>query len=547
MEVDRRNFFWLLPTMLSEAQKARFVAIDIEMSGIAFTQDRGGVRRSFQDSYTKIKEAAEEFQLLQIGFTFFHCDEKLSGYRTRTFNCHVSPLFPIAYFPNYLTRQLDRKFSVSARSYSFLRQHNFDFSHALDNGVYYLNREEQRAAKNICISTTNKQHIDPLTLDENYQNFYKHTRAAIEKFINLHPQPSGTPTIIKNPNGGDLTKLQTRLIHQLVRDEYPLCSAEVVNTGSLTGCVSINLIERAEKPEWELENLEAAQKLSGLQILLEALAGGSFAERVNRKWVYHDNPGTGPIKELNKQFDFYQCEASLKESRPILIGHNIFQDLAFIYQTFFEPLPPGFGDFLTKVHGLFPRIADTKFMYQSNNHITIRNQSLEGLHNYYAKIQHPIIVSWREPGSSGAAAHNAGFDSEMTAILFLKQTRALLTAEGRMNNAPNGQIAKSEGEKKVISLLDVEEPEMLEALRGWNALFEDETDSKEPVVTEKKVPAHKGDLSMVPRERHPSGDLNIIPAWTDPFWRTYGNRTSIAGVGHVTFTRPLLYGGCVED
>lgn len=62
--------------MLHDAQSARFVAIDVEMSGISCAGGRVSSNISVQDSYTRVKKAAEEFQVLQIGFTFFHYEEK---------------------------------------------------------------------------------------------------------------------------------------------------------------------------------------------------------------------------------------------------------------------------------------------------------------------------------------------------------------------------------------------------------------------------------------------------------------------------------------
>lgn len=59
--------------MLQEAETAQFVAIDIEMSGIASGY---GHLTPIPDAYNKVKEAAEEYQVLQIGFTFIHYIEK---------------------------------------------------------------------------------------------------------------------------------------------------------------------------------------------------------------------------------------------------------------------------------------------------------------------------------------------------------------------------------------------------------------------------------------------------------------------------------------
>lgn len=73
MEVNRGNFFWMLPRILDEAQNAQFVAIDIEMSGIASGY---GHLTPVPEAYFKIKEASENYQILQIGLTFIRFTEK---------------------------------------------------------------------------------------------------------------------------------------------------------------------------------------------------------------------------------------------------------------------------------------------------------------------------------------------------------------------------------------------------------------------------------------------------------------------------------------
>lgn len=76
MEVNKNNFFWALPGILEDIQKSRFVAIDVEMSGISSTLGHASQKESMQDAYTKAKDAAENFQVLQIGFTFGRFDER---------------------------------------------------------------------------------------------------------------------------------------------------------------------------------------------------------------------------------------------------------------------------------------------------------------------------------------------------------------------------------------------------------------------------------------------------------------------------------------
>ncbi|KAI1374668.1 CAF1-domain-containing protein [Hypoxylon crocopeplum] len=599
MDIDSSNLFWMLPTMLDAAQKARFVAIDVEMTGISSTQSRTSYRIPVQDAYTKVKEAVEEFQVLQVGFTFIHYEENRSEYITHTFNCHVSPLLPKGSFPDSLSRYLDRKFTVSARSYNFLRQHGFDFSRALDNGVFYLSREEQRRAEEFCLSAGfEDEHIDPLTLDAESQCFYQHAIKQVETFVAAHFQPHKI-IFIGNPYGDKLNGLQVRLIHQIIREEYPTCVARKISSGIQSGRMSISPIKQATEIEAQSRqraNMTEVKRLVGLQIIFEALAGGSFAAGIKQDWVSFSTgipKGARSMNQFNKTFDFQQCEANLKKNRPILVGHNLFHDLSFIYHTFFEPLPSKVDDFLTRINTLFPRIVDTKYMHRRGRHMMDPDRTLQELQNLYARQKVPMYRCMPPPHiNTTAGPHNAGFDSRATAILFIKQTYALSAAKKHLVAvkeecyAPNSRANGAEKTTALrnyssttpytgtnpLNLLDDGSDEMLGALKRWGVLFADEfvkmkpvkmkpasssfpfsfsypssttiaaaatADEKilplEPKQGKKETSVQNGSVAEVPGETHSPRELHIIPPWTDDFWRAYGNKTALHGVGYVVF------------
>ncbi|KAI2626629.1 CAF1-domain-containing protein [Hypoxylon sp. NC1633] len=603
MEVNRGNFFPMLPRMLEAAQNARFVAVDVEMSGISSNPSRDSSKDAIQESYTRIKEASEKFQALQIGFTFFQYKDSMSDYQGRTFNCDVSPLLPRSSLADGLSRHLDRTFSISARSYGFLRQHKFDFTEALDNGIHYLSREEQKRAEQFCVARDSEsQHIDPLTLDSESQRFYNYVRNQIETFVAPFYQPAqgspeegssdasgsqSTEVIIKNPFGEKLNGLQIRLVHQIVQEEYPMCIAKRISGGLMAGRMSITLAVKDAKVEGESryqKNMEEINRLSGLQILFEALSGGSFASKINRDWgsLQTTTPKNDKAAvELYKIFDFQQCETNLKKSRPILVGHNLFQDLAFIYRTFFEPLPPQVDDFLIGIHALFPRIVDTKFMYSRGRHMMEPDRTLQELCASYAGMQDPgpklRNMSYR--GLSQSRPHSGGYDSAMTARLFLMQTNAMFTAKKHQEKikvayyAPEkpgiiidgttgkafqtiSRAARSQEASKP-SLLDEEESETVDALQKWDVLGADLPVSGcatptpdagsgspppspvqvSPTVLELQDEPSVPPVVMVrmPAETCQARELHIIPSWTDDFWRVYGDKSSMQGAGYVSF------------
>lgn len=77
MDVTRHTFHGLLPSLIAAIADAHFVAIDLELSGIPGQQinkprtatPRSDGKPSLQERYAEIKEAAEKYQVLQLGIT----------------------------------------------------------------------------------------------------------------------------------------------------------------------------------------------------------------------------------------------------------------------------------------------------------------------------------------------------------------------------------------------------------------------------------------------------------------------------------------------
>ena len=83
MNVNYKNFMGNLGLMLRALSHAHFVSIDLELSGIqskTFSKEKppsSGSRsnkQTLQERYIEVKEAAEKFQVLQVGFTFVRED-----------------------------------------------------------------------------------------------------------------------------------------------------------------------------------------------------------------------------------------------------------------------------------------------------------------------------------------------------------------------------------------------------------------------------------------------------------------------------------------
>lgn len=112
----------------------------------------------------------------------------------------------------------------------------------------------------------------------------------------------------------------------------------------------------------------------------------------------------------------------LQTSRPVLIGHNVVYDLAFIHSMFIGALPESLGEFRARIHDLFPRILDTKLLLSQTVDPDVVDPSLQDLY-LELQVQAYPFVKTAAPGwgftrySSGigankGSAHNAGFDSK---------------------------------------------------------------------------------------------------------------------------------------
>jgi len=121
---------------------------------------------------------------------------------------------------------------------------------------------------------------------------------------------------------------------------------------------------------------------------------------------------------------------TLRRKQHVLVGHNLFMDLAFIHKTFVGPLPLNVGHFQESIHRLFPIVIDTKYLATHNTDAMSSHSksSLKELLAPFKKEQVPLIVLHEEHtgyGGDYGKEHEAGFDSWMTAELFIKLSAKL--------------------------------------------------------------------------------------------------------------------------
>ncbi len=182
--------------------------------------------------------------------------------------------------------------------------------------------------------------------------------------------------------------------------------------------------EPKEEQLWQKtlkERSEAVKKQTGFRYVIEALVGGDFAREVAGPCVssLEYSPSSQDAGMLRQELDGY--EKKLKQRRPILVGHNQFTDLCFVYNAFFRPLPATLDGFKQEVNGLFPRIADTKFMATRGGNDMHPDENLQELY-LSVKDEYAPPLRWASQsfgyltmGGVRGKAHDAGYDSKSIA------------------------------------------------------------------------------------------------------------------------------------
>lgn len=88
MDISNRQFPSELVKILQLIADSHFVALDLEFSGISSRRARGGRSRlSLQQVYEEVKEAAKQYQVLQVGLTVVEEDIQKGTYYCISHRC----------------------------------------------------------------------------------------------------------------------------------------------------------------------------------------------------------------------------------------------------------------------------------------------------------------------------------------------------------------------------------------------------------------------------------------------------------------------------
>ncbi|XP_070530991.1 poly(A)-specific ribonuclease PARN isoform X2 [Cardiocondyla obscurior] len=128
--------------------------------------------------------------------------------------------------------------------------------------------------------------------------------------------------------------------------------------------------------------------------------------------------------ELKQAVGLSNLLKKIVESGKIIVGHNMLLDLCHIVHQFFTPLPSDYAEFKTLLHGLFPRLLDTKVLCQSQQFKEfVSSSNLNLLFDIVKKPPFSIpeveSVEGRSYSVSTDKLHEAGYDAYITGLCFI--------------------------------------------------------------------------------------------------------------------------------
>ncbi|KAF3906251.1 hypothetical protein ABW20_dc0102348 [Dactylellina cionopaga] len=313
----------------------------------------------------------------------------------------------------------------------FHHKHGFDFNRLYGQGACYLSHSEEAYLREL-----RRLHEEDLGhdiyIDEAEEPMIKATRDAIDKWDLERKGDTGAFLNI-TPKQQDqvFNAYQRRLLHQLLRNEYPqLVGQSYDKHFQVQPKIKEREADKAKVREEIFENTLKEQR--GVRLLVDK------------------------IMELKKPF----------------VGHNCFGDLCYLYRMFIGELPATLDDFRRLLRNEFGMIVDTKFLALNMDH-KLYGEMSSGLQELTSKIGSQGLPKIDlHIGScnydSQTQDHEAGYDAWNTG-------RALVKMAVRMYVAGSDTPAMP---AEITSEIDLRRKEIEEALAvrpprpGWVKMVE---------------------------------------------------------------------------
>jgi CAF1 family ribonuclease len=318
----------------------------------------------------------------------------------------------------------------------FLLRNGFHFDRPYTYGVPYLSRKDEVDINAAWIAVDKqKAALADMQIKVEDAVLVNHVRASVEKWQKQPPLTRESYLNIPDTSDGGvhyaaasqiLNRYQIRLVHQIVRNEYP-----ALKTTGKGHFIQITPFDDARDMNEKLQQARYRERdiLRAIEFrwLIEAISGGDITRMPSEYFINALSSGVRPTDDddeaLRKFTDDLQQQ--LNSRRRILVGHNCFMDLIYLYRCFIGELPSRLEDFQELIREMFPAVVDTKYIasfgesWQSTSLQEVEeNLPTEGV----PRVEVPAEF---DRYAIGQSLHEAGYDSLLTAKIAIKLSAKL--------------------------------------------------------------------------------------------------------------------------
>ena len=268
-------------------------------------------------------------------------------------------------------------------------------------------------------------------------NWQAQSKGQAAEFLNIPVEVSDFPQT--------LNRYQVRLVHQIVRNEY--ANLKTQGMGHFVQITNPTAEQQTSSKQFATQQRENdIARAIGFRWVIEAMTGGNISGIPN-DWLVSGLAGVD-VKDKSPQAFVTGLQEKLRARRRVVVGHNCFTDLVYLYKCFIGTLPRGVEDFQDEIRILFPGVIDTKHIATAGSK-KWGNTSLEEVEIDMRSEAVPLIEVPAEYARYQYASsyHEAGYDSLLTARIAIKLSakmeREKIYLEGAEDGTNEGGLSKS--------------------------------------------------------------------------------------------------------
>ncbi|KAG8185035.1 hypothetical protein JTE90_017058 [Oedothorax gibbosus] len=387
VEVTKFNLNEVFPAIENAIKGSSFIAIDAEFTGLDLdSTNNGRLFDTMEERYRKLRNRAMSFIPCQIGISTFTKSETENSYFVETYVFFIRP---------YMVGSVDKRFVCQASSLDFLSKFDFDFNKFINEGIPYINEDEEKTVlKEIEDGTIGYLHEKVGELGAKRKQ-----DLLINKKFNRKLEKSAIKEDLPEVKGFDNKLLlpKDKIFHEYfqlaeIRRKYP--SLWAYSEGDM---IVVEMVQ-SEKRKELLEN--SKNEKDGL---------------------------------IDFYLGFTKVFRLLKSSKKPIVGHNLLMDLLLFYQNFHKPLPENFSEFKKELHSVFPNVFDTRYIWLNIKKFSNLKDIPKGssLFDLFETFKNPTdnISTLYSPNIEHTNCdkyvkedfpHESGYDSYVTGWVFLR-------------------------------------------------------------------------------------------------------------------------------